>query len=258
MNYESITVNREGEIAYLTLNRPQTNNMLNREMFLDVIKGLEGLGADDEVRLIIVKGAGKHFCFGADIAQIVELDDEGCRKFFFSLGDMYEAFHDVGKVTIAMVHGYCTAGGLGIALSCDLIVASEDAQFGATAIKPGLFCLATSGVMLSRIVGGKKALEMGLTGDVIGAAEAERVGIVNRVVPMDKLESATMEIAKKILDMNPLAIAMGRENFYTVADMEFVKGVRHSSSIFAHLAATKEAKEGMRAFLEKREPRWSK
>ena len=258
MNYESIVIKKEGELAFLTLNRPQTNNMLNREMFLDVTKGLKELGADDGVRLIILRGAGKHFCYGADIAQIVELDHEGCYRFFTGLGDMYEAFHDVDKVTIAMIHGYNTAGGFGIALSCDLIVAAEDTQVGATAIKPGLFCFGTSGVLLSRIIGPKKALEMALTGDLIDAKEAERLGIVNKAVPRDKLEETTMELARKILDMNPVSVAMGKKNFYTVADMEFVKGVRHSVANFAHLAATKQAKEGMRAFLEKRKPNFSK
>lgn len=252
MDYKNITVNKEGSVAFLALNRPEENNMLNREMFAEIIKGLEELDEDDEIRVIIVKGAGDNFCFGADVSEIMKLDEAGCHDFFSGLSEMYKIFHRIDKVTIAMVHGYCTAGGMGVAVSCDLIVAADDAQFGATAVKVGLFCMPVSGVMLPQIVGGKKALEMALTGELIDGREAERLGIVNKVVPMDKLESATMELAGKILNRSPLSIIMGKRNFYACADMEYDKGLEYSAEMFATLAATRGAKDVMKAFLGKR------
>ena len=258
MDYKDIRIEKKEEIAYLILNRPEVSNMLRREMFLEIIDGLKELDADDDVRLIIVKGAGENFCFGADLSEIAKLDEEGARRFFSSLGEMYKAFHHIDKVSIAMVHGYCTAGGMGIALSCDLIVAAEDAKFGSTAVKAGLFCMPISGVMLPKLIGGKKALEMTLTAELIDGKEAERLGVVNKAVPMDKLETTTLEMAEKILSRSPLAVIMGRRNFYACADMEYDKGIEYSTDMFAALAATAGAKEGIKAFLGKNKARRSK
>lgn len=258
MRQKDILTDKKGETAFLILNHPETSNLLNEELFDGISRTLDELNGDDEVRLIIVKGAGDNFCMGGDVARIVTLNKLETRNFFLGLIKMYQTFHRIDKLSIAMVYGYATGGGMGVALSCDLIVASEDARFGSTAINTGLFCLNTSGVMLPRIVGSKKALEMGLTGDVISAREAERLGIVNVVVPREKLETATMELAHKILSKNPVAILMGRRNFYTCADMEYDEGLEHSAEMFGLLAATEEAKEGMRAFLEKRKPSYNK
>jgi len=273
---QSVVIEKKGGITFLTLNQPETGNLLNEKLFSEISRTLEELNVDDQVRLIVVKGVGDNFCMGGDVARIATLDQSSspstlssyascslvtpdkleARKFFMGLIKMYQTFHRIDKPSIAMVHGYATGGGMGVALSCDLIVASEDACFGATAINTGLFCMNTSAVMLPRIVGSKKALEMGLTGDVISANEAERLGIVNKVVPRERLEPATMELAQKILSKNPVAIVMGRRNFYTCADMEYDKALEHSAEMFAFLAGMDEAKEGMRAFLEKRKPRW--
>ena len=256
MGQKDIIIEKKGEIGFLIMNHPETGNLFNEGLFNGVAQTLEELNADDELRLIVVKGAGNNFCLGGDVGRIVSLEGLETSRFFRGLIKMYKAFHRVDKVTIAMVHGYATAAGFGVALSCDLIVASEDAHFGATAINVGLCCLNAMGVQLPRIVGSKKAMELGLTGDIISAREAERLGIVNKVVPRERLEPATMELAQKILGKNPVAVAIGRRNFYTVADMEYDKGLEHSAEMWALLAATAEAKEGMRAFLEKRKPCW--
>ena len=247
-----IVIEKEGGVGSLTLNHPETGNMLKEELYNEISCSLEKLNVDDKVRLIIVKGAGENFCLGGDVARIVTLDKSGTRNYFLGLVKMYQTFRKIDKPSIAMVHGYATAAGMGLALSCDLIVASEDARFGATAIHAGLFCLNVTGVMLPRIIGSKKALEMGLTGAIIGAKEAERMGIVNRVVPIEKLESATMELAQKILNKNPVAVVMGRRNFYNCSDMDYGKALEHSAEMFGILAATDGAKERMKAYLEKR------
>jgi enoyl-CoA hydratase/carnithine racemase len=258
MRKKYVLTEKKGEIGYLILNRPQASNFLNQQFFSDIIQTLLELDADPKLRLIMVKGAGDNFCMGADVAEIVVLDKYGCRNFFLTLNQMYQTFHRVDKVIIAMVHGYATAGGMGIVSSCDLVVASEDAKFGMTAINVGLCCMTGTAVMLPRIVGSKKALEMGLTGKVISAQEAERLGLINMVVPKERLEPAAMELARKILNKNPVAIVMGRRNFYTVADMEYDKALEHSAEAFGLLAGTEEAKEGMRAFLENRQPSYKR
>ncbi|RLC61138.1 MAG: enoyl-CoA hydratase/isomerase family protein [Chloroflexi bacterium] len=254
MTPNKIITEKQGEIGFLTLNYPERGNVLNEELFHGISRTLEELNVDDEVRLIIIKGAGNNFCMGGDVARIATLDESEARNFFLGLVEMYKTFHKIDKPSIAMVQGYATGGGMGVALSCDLIVASEDARFGSTAINAGLFCLNTSGVMLPRIVGSKKALEMGLTGDLISAQEAKRLGFVNKVVPKEMLEPATMALAQKILSKNPVAIVMGRRNFYDCADMEYDKGLEHSAEIFALLATTDEAKRRMKAFLKRRQP----
>jgi len=251
---KSVIIEKREEIGFLILNHPETSNLLNEELFSKISRTLEGLNLDDEVRLIVVKGAGDNFCMGGDVARIATLDKVEARNFFLGLVEMYKTFNKIDKPSIAMVHGYATGGGMGVALSCDLIVASEDARFGSTAINAGLFCMNTSGVMLPRIVGSKKALEMGLTGDLVSAQEAGRLGIINKVVPKTMLEPATMALAQKILSKNPVAITMGRRNFYDCADMEYDKGLEHSAGMFAILAAADETKRRMKAFLEKRKP----
>lgn len=254
MGQKDIIVEKKGEIVFLIMNHPETGNLFNEKLFDGVAQALEEVNSDNESRLIIVKGAGDNFCLGGDVARIVTLEGLEVSKFFRGLIKMYKAFHRIDKVTIAMVHGYATAAGFGVALSCDLIVAAEDAYFGATGINVGLCCLNAMGVQLPRVVGSKRAMELGLTGDIISAQGAERLGIVNVIASRERLEPATMELAQKILSKNPVAVAMGRRNFYTCADMEYDKGLEHSAEMWALLAASEEAKEGMRAFLEKRKP----
>lgn len=255
---KDVIVEKEGEIVFLTLNHPGRGNVLSEKLYSEICRNLEELNADDEVRLIIIKGAGDNFSMGGDVARIVSLDKSGKRNYFLGLVEVYKKFHTIDKLSIAMVHGYATGAGMGIALSCDLAVASEDARFGATAINAGLFCLNTTGVMLPRIVGHRKALEMGLTGDVISAREAERLGLVNMVVPRERLQAATMELARKLLSKNPVSLVVGRKNFYACADMKYDEGLEHSAEMFSVLAASEEAEEGMKAFLGKREPSYKR
>ena len=252
MERENVVVEKRGGIGFLILNRPEVDNRLSQDFLTEISHTLDELNVDDEIRLIVIKGAGKNFCVGVDVAEILGLDEVAGRNFFVSLSEMYKTLHRVDKVTIAMVQGYATAAGMGVASSCDLVVASEDVQFGATGVRVGLFCMTASGVLLPRVVGSQKALELALTGDLIDGKEAERFGIVNMVVPRERLESAAVELAGKILSRNPVSIVMGKRNFYACAEMGFDEGLDYSAEMYGVLAATKGAKEGMRAFLEKR------
>lgn len=255
MGYQTIVIEKKQHIGILTLNRPEKLNTLNIQLYKEIVLGLEDMENDDEIYVIIIKGNGKAFCAGEDISEPTPgaLERHQDRRFAKLSGTIAS----MRKPVITAVHGAATAGGCGLALSCDLVVASEDARFGTTAINVGLFCFGPS-VPLSRSVGRKKSLELLLTGDIISAQEAERIGLVNRVVPREKLEEAAMELAKKLACKSPIALQMGKQNFYSTADMEYKKALDYSEQMIAILSSTEDAKEGISAFLEKRTPHWKK
>jgi enoyl-CoA hydratase/carnithine racemase len=159
------------------------------------------------------------------------------------------------KPVIASVKGYALANGAGLSFACDLTVAAEDAKFGTTAINVGLICLGPA-APLARNVGLKKALEMVLTGDIISAAEAQRLGLVNKVVPSDKLEEATLELATKLAAKSPLALQIGKAGLYGMHNVAYHQALDMLSDRFAALCSTEDAEEGVKAFLEKRKPVW--
>jgi enoyl-CoA hydratase/carnithine racemase len=255
MEHKNVIVEKEGGIGFLVLNRPPLN-IFNMDFFSEVTQTYEELEDDPEVRLIVVKSALKIFCGAADVSEIVTLDHIGCQKFFRGAARMFLTPLKLTKPTIAMVHGHALAVGMLITESCDLAVASEDAMFGHTAVNVGLFCTFGSAVLSPRHMSKKKAMELALTGELIDVKEAERLGIVNMVVPREKLEAATMELAQKILKKNPGSLITAKRNFYACADMEYGKALEHSAEMLGFLADTEGAREGMRAFLEKRKPRW--
>jgi len=157
---------------------------------------------------------------------------------------------------MAVVHGWATAAGMVVALGCDLVVASEDASFGATAINFGLFCFFGPPTLLPPLIGPKKAFELGVTGDLLSAHEAEQRGMVNRVVPRDKLDEEAWQLAQKIASKSPTAIVLGKRCFYACQGMESQKALEHGASVMIQYHMTEEAREGMRAFLENRKPQW--
>jgi len=159
------------------------------------------------------------------------------------------------KPVIASVKGYALANGAGLSFACDLTVAAEDAKFGTTAINVGLICLGPAAPLV-RNVGRKKALEMVLTGDIIPAAEAQRLGLVNRVVPPDQLEAATLELATRLAAKSPLALQIGKAGIYGVEDVPYRQALDLLGDLFAALCSTEDAEEGVKAFLEKRKPVW--
>jgi enoyl-CoA hydratase/carnithine racemase len=255
MNYEHICIERKEKVGIITLNRPPENRLF-LPLFREIKQGLEKLDADEDVLLIMIQGAGKDFSRGGDIAEIVELRDWETNEFFMNLIEMIKTFRQTTKPIMAVVHGWATAGGMLIALACDLIVASDDACFGATGIDFGLFCFFGPPTMLPPLIGPKKAFEMGMTGDLMSAVEAERRGMVNKVVPREKLSEAAWELARKITSKSPSAIVLGKRCFYACQDIEYHKALDHGASVIVQYQITEEATEGMRAFLENRKPRW--
>ena len=159
------------------------------------------------------------------------------------------------KPVIASVHRFAVANGAGLVAACDLAIVAEGTKIGATAINVGLFCMGPA-IPISRSIGRKRCMEMLLTGEMIEAEDAERWGLVNKVVPGDQLEEATMALANKLAQKSPVALQMGKQAFYGMSDMEFGKALEYSNEMFASLCVTEDATEGINAFLEKREPDW--
>jgi enoyl-CoA hydratase/carnithine racemase len=255
MAYETILVEKNDHVGILTLNRPDKLNTLSVTLFEEIVLGLEDLERDKEVNVVVVRANGRAFCAGRDVSDPTEspLERHEHRRF----ARLAAAIATMGKPVIAAVQGPATAGGFGLALACDLVIASDDARFGMTAINVGLFGFGPA-LLLSRSLGQKKALEILLTGDLIGAAEAERLGLVNRVVPRERLDEATMELAEKLAKKSPVALRMGKRGFYTMADMEYLKALDYAEALISILHSTEDVEEGIKAFLEKREPIWKK
>jgi len=159
------------------------------------------------------------------------------------------------KPVIASAHGYAVANGAGLVAASDLAIVSEDTKIGATAVNVGLFCMGPA-VPLSRSLGRKRCLELLLTGDLIDAQTAERWGLVNKVVPREKLDEETMSLADRLAAKSPLALQMGKQAYYGMSDMEYDKALEYSNDLFAALCTTEDAKEGVDAFLKKRAPIW--
>ncbi|MFC2024710.1 enoyl-CoA hydratase/isomerase family protein [Chloroflexota bacterium] len=256
MGYQTIIIERQGNIGILTLNRPSKNNALNTQLYKEIALGLIDFEKSDEVHVLLIRSNGKNFCVGRDLSETHSSTWERRRNAkaggFAKLASLLST---VRKPVIAAVQGAAVAGGCGLALSCDLVIASEDARFGVTAINVGLFCFGPS-VPLCRSVGRKKSLELLLTGDLIDATEAKKIGLVNHVVPRERLEEAAMELANKLADKSPIAIQMGKQSFYAMADMEYAKALAYSEDLGLILASTPDAEEGIKAFLEKRTPNW--
>jgi enoyl-CoA hydratase/carnithine racemase len=161
----------------------------------------------------------------------------------------------MGKPVIASVHKIAVANGIGLVASCDLAIAADDARFGATAVNVGLFCMGPA-VPLSKSLGRKKTLELILTGDLIDAAEAQRIGLINKVVSRDALEAETLAWAKQLAAKSPLALQLGKQSFYKMEDLPFAEALDLTNNHFATLCTTEDAHEGVNAFLEKRSPTW--
>lgn len=255
MNYRDILVEKKEHVGIITLNRPPENRIV-LPMLLEIRTAVEELDADEEILLIMIKGAGKDFSRGGDVEVLLSLKDWEANQFFMTLIDTVKSFRQVTKPIMAVVHGWATAAGMVIALGCDLLVASEDASFGATAINFGLFCFFGPPTLLPPLLGPKKAFELGVTGDLLSAHEAEQRGMANLVVPRDKLDEEAWQLARKITSKSPTAILLGKRCFYACQDMEYQKALDHGASVMVQYHMTEEAREGMRAFLENRKPQW--
>lgn len=255
MEAESILTGKRGRIGVVTLNRPEAMNTFTVPFARQLDQALWTMEHDADVLVVVINANGKHFSAGISLDQFRHGSQREYREFLYRIDAFYHTLARMTKVTIASVQGYALANGAGLSFACDLTVAAETAVFGTTAINVGLICLGPAAPRL-KILGRKKALEMVLTGEMIGATEAEKLGLVNRVVPREQLESATMQLAEKLAAKSPLALRIGKEGMNRLQEVPYHQGLDTMDDLFATLCATEDAVEGVQAFLGKRPPKW--
>lgn len=261
MDYQCVLYEKKDAVAAITLNRPERLNALNRQLHSDFDAAIHEAGEDDEVKVIVVKGAGRAFCAGADLIEQApfvsvtaqrDLEASGRRRWSY--------LWDLPKVSIAQIHGYCLAAGIELAMCCDLVIAAEDAQFGYPIARGG--AAAVTGGMFSWLVGLRKTKELCLTGDLIDAREAERLGLINKAVPGDKLQEEVEKLAGKIIRIPADVLALSKTGINKAFE---IMGIRTALDwaqdlhVIGHgadsaLAFAKMVKEeGLRTALQKRD-----
>ncbi|MEW6443775.1 MAG: enoyl-CoA hydratase-related protein [bacterium] len=255
MAYETILLEVRDRLGILSLNRPQKFNTFSSQLARELNLGLRQLDEDDRVAVVIVKGEGKAFSTGIDVAEFPGKSRQEYKDWISRMDDMHLTVASMSKPVIAMVHGYAVANGAGLLAAADFAIVAEGTKIGTTAINVGLLCTGPI-IPISYGVGKKKSLEMLLCGDMIDSAEAQSLGLVNRVVPLEKLEAETLTFAEKLLSKSPLAVKLGKQFYYRMLDLPFARRFEHSSDVFADLCTSEDAREGVDAFLAKRKPVW--
>ena len=255
MNYQDIRFQLEDGIGFVTLNRPEKRNALSLNLMAEMIGLLQDVRKNEEFRVLIIRAAGPVFSSGHDLSEMKEGNVVSYRGVFGACTEMMEALRNLPQPVIAQVQGMATAAGCQLVAACDLAVASREARFATPGVRIGLFCH-TPQVPLSRAVGRKRALEMLFTGRPISAEEAERYGLVNRVVPPEKLAEETLNLAKHIAQASPLTLALGKQSFYRQIEAEESGAYEYAKEMMALNALAEDAREGISAFLEKRPPKW--
>jgi len=256
MDYENIIV-RIGEnyVAEILLNRPDKLNTFNIPLAGELDQALKDLDSEKRVRVVVLKGAGKVFCAGIDVGFIPNKTTTEYRDWIECMENPLVTISRMSKPVIAQVHGVAAANGAGLMAAADLVIASESARMGLTAINVGLNCIGPV-VPVARSVGRKKALELLFFGDLIPAAEALRIGLINRIVPDSELDEATREWAETLAKKSPVALQLAKKAFYSASDLDYGKSFDYMNEPFARLCSTEDAQEGIAAFMEKRKPVW--
>lgn len=252
----AVTARVDGPIGIVTLCEPKRRNPLSLATMREATRLLRGLGEDSAVRVIVIAAEGPAFSAGHDLAQLAgrTVDDE--RIVFEACSELMATVHDVPQPVIAQVQGMALAAGCQLVATCDLAVAADDVRFGTPGVKIGLFC-STPMVPLTRAIGRKRAMQMLLTGDMIDAPTALDWGLLNLVVPGDRLADTVQELAGRIASSSSATLAIGKRAFYDQIDVSEPEAYRLMTETMATNAVTCDAQEGIGAFLEKREPVWS-
>jgi enoyl-CoA hydratase len=256
MNYECITTRVEGEkVAIITLNRPKQLNALNDQLMDELGHALQGFDADKAIGCMVITGSEKAFAAGADITAMAKLTfSEVYRNDFITRN--WEALRTVRKPVIAAVSGFALGGGCELAMMCDFIIASDTAKFGQPEIKIGIIPGAGGTQRLPRAVGKSKAMDLALTGRLMDAAEAERAGLVSRVVPADKLMDEALAAALMVCSFSQVASMAAKESVNRAFESGLADGLMFERRLFHALFATEDQKEGMDAFVNKRSPQF--
>lgn len=256
MNYTKLIVAISPQhVAEVTLNRPEALNALDSRMAEELYRCLMEMEADARVRVILLKGAGKCFCVGIDVKELAGKSALEYREWIERMERPLIAIARMKKPVIAQVHGVAAANGMGLVAAADLAIAAENARMGLTAINVGLNCVGPV-LPVARSVGRKKALELLLYGNLIGAAEALAAGLINKTVPADELETEARRWAEELAEKSPIAVQIAKSGFYLSEDMDYERQFAFMNEAFARLCTTADAKEGVQAFFEKRRPVW--
>ncbi len=257
--YQTIVTETKGKTGTITLSREERRNAISPTMLVELLDALNKYDDERKITVIVLTGAGsKAFCAGADFGEAMSpsaslLDHhEEQRKF----AELFKVIKGLRKPLLGRMNGHALGGGLGLACSCDIVVAAEDARFGTPEINVGLFPYVIMATLLRCTSAPKRLMEMMLTGERLDAREAQQLGLVNHVVAREQLDAKVDEITKKITSKSPAILRLGRRAFYTMRDMEYEKALEYLSSVLAINTMAEDVAEGISAFLEKREPQW--
>ncbi|MBS4025828.1 MAG: enoyl-CoA hydratase/isomerase family protein [Clostridia bacterium] len=243
------------KVGIITLNRPDFNNTFDLIMADELNKALEYMENHKAVNVVLINANGKNFCTGIDVNYVDGKPMDEYLDWVRLMEKMNTTISTMGKPVIASVNRIAVANGIGLVAACDLAIAGDSAKFGATAINVGLFCMGPA-VPLYKSLGRKRTLELIMTGDIINAEKALEIGLINKIVPAEDLEEESFKYAKKLADKSPVAMQLGKKSFYQMEDLKFSDALEMSNYHFATLCSTEDGQEGVRAFLEKREPKW--
>jgi len=247
----------EEGVAWLTLNRPAARNALSMGLMAALDAELTALAGNKAVKVVVIGGAGPAFCAGHDLREIRANPAREAYEAVFALcSRLMQRIVHLPQPVIARVHGVATAAGCQLVATCDLAVAADTAQFATPGVNIGLFC-STPMVALSRAVHRKAAMEMLLTGEMVDAARARELGLINRVVPEPELDTAVAGLAARIAGKSPLTLAIGKEAFYRQAEMDLATAYDYAAGVMTRNMLARDAAEGIDAFLQKRTPHWS-
>ena len=242
-------------VGSITLNRPENLNTFNSPMAGELSEALLDMDADLNVRVIVVKGAGKAFCAGIDVNELADKSTLEYRAWIEHMEQPLITIARMKKPVIAQVQGVAAANGMGLVAAADLAIAAENTKMGLTAINVGLNCVGPV-IPVARCVGRKKALELLLYGNLIKADEAKELGLINRIVAKDELEEQTMAWAAELAQKSPVAVQIAKKAYYSSEDMDYFRQFDLMNEAFARLCSSHDAKEGVNAFFEKRKPVW--
>lgn len=254
---ETVLLQREGRVAVLTVNRPDKLNALNDQVREDMLVQLAALESDAEIGAVVITGAGeKSFIAGADIAEFAGRSPFDQRHAMRS-PRIFDVMASFPKPVIAMINGFCLGGGCELAMSCDMRIAADTARFGQPEIKLGLIPGGGGTQRLPRLVGLGQAMRLILTGDMIGAAEAREIGLVDMVLPAAELRAKTLELAARIAAFSPLTVKVAKEAIRASEKLSIEEGITYERDLFCLCFSTEDKKEGVEAFLAKRPASWT-